>query len=205
RTAAGTAHTTPQRRRAPQAPPWVEGSWTSPKTWPCCCSSPRPKARSKTEERGDVHEPMLGGSLDEDQGAGADGLLLPAGPERRLAADGQVPFVLGVGPLLVGLPGLEAVEAHAQGRHPQELPPALAGSFTLHRQVVQVEGLHRGPNLFAGCSVPSLNGKARSRRNLPRASSRFKQSEGVSGGGPRSSSPSTAPRCSLRPGASRGA
>ena len=66
---------------------------------------------------------MLCGSLDEDQGAGGDGLFPPAGPERRLAADDQVHFVLGVG-LLVGLPGLEAVHAHAQGRHPQKLPPA---------------------------------------------------------------------------------
>src|SRR5205807_654625 len=110
-------------------------------------------------------------SLDEDDGAGGDGLLPPAGPERRLPADDQVHFMLGVGPLLVSLPSLEAVESHAQRRHSQELPPALVGPLTFRHQVVQVEGLHRAPTSSARWSMPSLNEKARSRRNLPRASS----------------------------------
>ena len=50
---------------------------------------------------------MLGGSLDEDYGTGGDGLHLLTGVECRLPTDDQIHFVLGVGPLLVGLPGFQ--------------------------------------------------------------------------------------------------
>ena len=62
--------------------------------------------------------------------------------------------LVSVGLLLVGLSGLEAVQAHAQGRHPQELPPALAGPLAFRHQVVQVEGLHHPSTRFAYAGAP---------------------------------------------------
>jgi hypothetical protein len=121
-------------------------------------SKPREEAFGRGEEHqrrqvlGDVHEAVLGGPLHEDHGAGADGLLPPAGPERRLPADDDVHLVLGVRLLLVSLPGPEAVAAHAQGGDSQELPPALIAPFALRHQAAQVEGLRGAPHAGAPCS-----------------------------------------------------
>src|SRR5579885_1683504 len=97
---------------------------------------------------------MLNGSLDEDHGAGDDRLLPPTCSKHCFPADDDVHFVLGVGLLLVCLPNLEAIEAHAKGRHSQELPPALVALLAFPRQIVQVKGLHRPSTSVAYAGAP---------------------------------------------------
>ena len=60
---------------------------------------------------GDIQETMLYGAFDENHRAFANGLLLPAGRERRFPADDEIDLIFAVRLLLVSLPGFETIEA----------------------------------------------------------------------------------------------
>src|SRR5271165_6337901 len=91
---------------------------------------------------GDIHEPMLDGSLHEDEGTGDDYLLLPTGPKRRFPADDEIHLILGMGLLLVGLTGFKTIQAHAQSWDAQEFLPAVIAPFAFRRQAAQIGRLH---------------------------------------------------------------